>query len=112
MSIALKLGSIGFVNRRIIGNKILTRNSHVYVMQKKINSSYKFAYIISRVSYRNAPPPHSKATRIGAVAVGATMWWWVLWHLWHEPDHITGEFDYPNPKIWSNSELGIPKDDV
>jgi len=17
------------------------------------------------------------------------MWWWVIWHLWHEPDHIT-----------------------
>ncbi|KAH8236311.1 hypothetical protein KR032_000358 [Drosophila birchii] len=95
MSIALKLLSLrtsnGFIIRRIIGNKIFERNSHV-------------------VSYRNAPPPHSKSTRIGAVAVGATMWWWVLWHLWHEPDHITGEFDYPNPKIWSNSELGIPKD--
>ncbi|XP_017036409.1 NADH dehydrogenase [ubiquinone] 1 beta subcomplex subunit 2, mitochondrial-like [Drosophila kikkawai] len=97
MSIALKLvplkTSIGFINRRIIENNIFKRNSHV-------------------VSYRNAPPPHSKATRIGAVAVGATMWWWVLWHLWHEPDHITGEFDYPNPKTWSNSELGIPKDDL
>ncbi|KAH8244611.1 hypothetical protein KR038_007086 [Drosophila bunnanda] len=97
MGIVLKLGSLRnsilSVSRMTVGNKILKRNSHV-------------------VSYRNAPPPHSKATRIGAVTVGATMWWWVLWHLWHEPDHITGEFDYPNPKLWSNSELGIPKDDL
>ncbi|TMW47256.1 hypothetical protein DOY81_007662, partial [Sarcophaga bullata] len=41
------------------------------------------------VSYRVAPPPHSKATRIGAELVGAAMWWWVLWHLWHEYEHIT-----------------------
>ncbi|KAL7739564.1 hypothetical protein ACLKA6_008687 [Drosophila palustris] len=78
-----------------------------------INSSTK---IINRkshvVSYRSAPPPHSKATKIGAVVVGGAMWWWVIWHLWHEPDHITGEFDYPNPSKWTNAQLGIPRDDV
>ncbi|XP_030379939.1 uncharacterized protein LOC115628097 isoform X2 [Scaptodrosophila lebanonensis] len=27
------------------------------------------------VSYRVPPPPHSKATKVGAVAVGGAMWW-------------------------------------
>lgn len=54
-----------------------------------INIAYLEVYNIFRVSYRVAPPPHSKATRIGAELVGAAMWWWVLWHLWHEHEHIT-----------------------
>lgn len=59
-------------------------------------------------SYRVAPPPASKATRIGAEVVCAGMWWWILWHLWHESDHITGEFPYPEASEWTNKELGIP----
>ncbi|KAM7362213.1 NADH dehydrogenase [ubiquinone] 1 beta subcomplex subunit 2, mitochondrial-like [Cochliomyia hominivorax] len=59
------------------------------------------------VSYRIAPPPHSKSTKIGAELVGAVMWWWVLWHLWHEFEHITGEFPYPDSAKWTNKELGI-----
>ncbi|XP_032592922.1 NADH dehydrogenase [ubiquinone] 1 beta subcomplex subunit 2, mitochondrial-like [Drosophila grimshawi] len=88
----------------------------VLVTQRAIQVLNGNTNLISRqshvVSYRNAPPPHSKATKIGAVAVGAAMWWWVIWHLWHEPDHITGEFDYPDPLKWSNAQLGIPRDDA
>lgn len=40
-------------------------------------------------SYRTAAPPASKATLYTAEAVSAGMWWWVLWHLWHEYEHIT-----------------------
>ncbi|EDW03956.1 GH11528 [Drosophila grimshawi] len=72
--------------------KVISRKSHV-------------------VSYRNVPKAHSKATEIGAGVVGGAMWWWIMWHLWYEPDHITGEFNYPNPQKWSNAELGIPRDD-
>ncbi|XP_037922050.1 NADH dehydrogenase [ubiquinone] 1 beta subcomplex subunit 2, mitochondrial-like [Hermetia illucens] len=64
------------------------------------------------VSYRTAPPPHSKAVLVTAEVVGGLMWWWILWHLWHEPDHITGEFEYPDPSSWTNAELGIPPDDA
>lgn len=59
------------------------------------------------------------------------MWWWVMWHLFHEYQHITvgfvteitlklkliicfyfqGEFDYPDTSAWTNEELGIPPDD-
>lgn len=40
-------------------------------------------------SYRTAAPPASKATLYTAEAISAGMWWWVLWHLWHEYEHIT-----------------------
>uniref|UniRef100_A0A182QYZ7 NADH dehydrogenase [ubiquinone] 1 beta subcomplex subunit 2, mitochondrial n=1 Tax=Anopheles farauti TaxID=69004 RepID=A0A182QYZ7_9DIPT len=63
-------------------------------------------------SYRvNGPKPEMLA-RVGAQVAGGFMWWWVLWHLFHEYEHITGEFDYPDPSAWTNAELGIPADDL
>ncbi|XP_017471274.1 PREDICTED: uncharacterized protein LOC108362696 isoform X2 [Rhagoletis zephyria] len=41
------------------------------------------------VSYRVVPAKQSKITTVGAEVVGAAMWWWILWHLWHEHEHIT-----------------------
>uniref|UniRef100_A0A1L8E138 Putative nadh dehydrogenase ubiquinone 1 beta subcomplex subunit 2 mitochondrial n=1 Tax=Nyssomyia neivai TaxID=330878 RepID=A0A1L8E138_9DIPT len=61
-------------------------------------------------SYRTAGAPHPKAVVIGSHTIGAIMWWWILWHLWHEPEHLTGEFPYPDPSKWTNAELGIPPD--
>lgn len=60
------------------------------------------------LNYRCAPPPPSKhLVRMAEIAQGF-MWWWILWHLWTEPDHITGEFEYPDPSKWTDAELGIP----
>uniref|UniRef100_A0A7R9DMJ0 NADH dehydrogenase [ubiquinone] 1 beta subcomplex subunit 2, mitochondrial n=1 Tax=Timema poppense TaxID=170557 RepID=A0A7R9DMJ0_TIMPO len=62
-------------------------------------------------SYREpGPPPSKNIMRVTEVA-GGLMWWWVLWHLWHEYSHITGEFDYPDVSKWTDEELGIPPDD-
>ncbi|XP_018797115.1 PREDICTED: NADH dehydrogenase [ubiquinone] 1 beta subcomplex subunit 2, mitochondrial-like [Bactrocera latifrons] len=41
------------------------------------------------VSYREVPLKQSAITEVGAEIVGAAMWWWILWHLWHESEHIT-----------------------
>lgn len=49
--------------------------------------------------------------RYGAVVAGGIMWWWILWHLWHEPEHIYGEFPEPDASLWTDKELGIPPDD-
>ncbi|XP_034111935.1 NADH dehydrogenase [ubiquinone] 1 beta subcomplex subunit 2, mitochondrial-like [Drosophila albomicans] len=96
----------------MIGNMKTFRN--ILATGRAIQSLKCNTQVINRkshvVSYRSAPPPHSKATKIGAVVVGGTMWWWVIWHLWHEPDHITGEFDYPDAAKWTNIQLGIPRD--
>ena len=62
-------------------------------------------------SYRQAAPPAPAWNRYGAEMAGGLMWWWILWHLWHEPEHITGEFPYPDPSAWTNAELGIPPDE-
>ncbi|GLV42126.1 NADH dehydrogenase (ubiquinone) AGGG subunit [Carabus blaptoides fortunei] len=61
-------------------------------------------------AYRVGAPTHSKATLYAAEVAGAAMWWWILWHLWHEPEHITGEFEYPDPAKWTDAELGIPEE--
>merc|ERR1711874_373782 len=62
-------------------------------------------------TYRIAAPKSSKKTLFKAEMVGAVMWWWILYHLLTEPEHITGEFPYPDPSAWTNEELGIPADD-
>ncbi|XP_046738032.1 NADH dehydrogenase [ubiquinone] 1 beta subcomplex subunit 2, mitochondrial-like [Diprion similis] len=58
-----------------------------------------------------APTPHKKIT-ISTEVVAGIAWWWILWHLWHDYEHITGEFEYPDPSKWTDEELGIPPDDV
>ncbi|CAL4145898.1 unnamed protein product, partial [Meganyctiphanes norvegica] len=62
-------------------------------------------------TYRISAPQASKKTLFKAEMVGAVMWWWIIYHLLTEPEHITGEFPYPNPSAWTNEELGIPADD-
>uniref|UniRef100_A0A1Q3EV30 Putative mitochondrial nadh-ubiquinone oxidoreductase aggg subunit n=1 Tax=Culex tarsalis TaxID=7177 RepID=A0A1Q3EV30_CULTA len=64
------------------------------------------------VSYRMNGPKPDMLARVGAQVAGGLMWWWVLWHLFHEYEHITGEFEYPDPSQWTNAELGIPPDDL
>ncbi|XP_072123825.1 NADH dehydrogenase [ubiquinone] 1 beta subcomplex subunit 2, mitochondrial [Mobula birostris] len=36
------------------------------------------------------------------------MWFWILWHLWHDADAVIGHFPYPDPSEWTDEELGIP----
>ncbi|KFB54004.1 AGAP002630-PA-like protein [Anopheles sinensis] len=40
-------------------------------------------------SYRVNGPKPELASRLGAQIAGGFMWWWVLWHLFHEYEHIT-----------------------
>ncbi len=78
-------------------------------------------------------PPKSNHTL--ATAVMALTWWWMLFHFFSEPGHVLvsifpiprtplsslllhalnfpqGEFLVPDPKEWTDEELGIPPDDV
>ncbi|KAH0947804.1 hypothetical protein HN011_007807 [Eciton burchellii] len=57
-------------------------------------------------------PPKNKNWIFGAELVGGFLWWWILWHLWHDFGHIVGEFPYPDSSKWTDEELGIPPDDV
>ncbi|XP_023019194.2 uncharacterized protein [Leptinotarsa decemlineata] len=59
-------------------------------------------------NYRVGPPPPPKFIQVGAEIIQGFAWWWVLWHLWTEPGHIFGEFEYPDPSKWTDEELGIP----
>ncbi|PAA74470.1 hypothetical protein BOX15_Mlig031936g2, partial [Macrostomum lignano] len=39
---------------------------------------------------------------------GAFMWFYVLYHTYHYPQYVIGHPDYPNPRKWTDAELGIP----
>merc|ERR1712050_126529 len=62
--------------------------------------------------YRTLAKPKSANHVKKAEFVGALAWWWVLWHLWTEPSHLVGHFEYPDPSKWTDAELGIPPDDL
>ncbi|XP_045603583.1 NADH dehydrogenase [ubiquinone] 1 beta subcomplex subunit 2, mitochondrial [Procambarus clarkii] len=60
--------------------------------------------------YRTAPEAPQKITVMKAELLGAFMWWWIIYHLITEPEHLTGEFPYPDVSKWTDAELGIPPD--
>ncbi|CAH1987854.1 unnamed protein product [Acanthoscelides obtectus] len=58
-------------------------------------------------NYRKGAPPASENLIMIAAVVQGIAWWWMLWHLWTEPGHVFGQFDYPDPSKWTDKELGI-----
>ena len=36
------------------------------------------------------------------------MWYWIIYHVLSEPEHIYGHWIPPDPKSFTNAELGIP----
>lgn len=62
-------------------------------------------------NYRKGAPSAGKNVERMSVGIMALMWWWILWHLFTEYGHITGEFKYPKASEWTDEELGIPPDD-
>jgi len=43
--------------------------------------------VSSEMHYRKLPP-ENKNWIFGAELVGGFLWWWILWHLWHDFGHI------------------------
>ena len=91
-----------------------------------------FSYV-----YRDVPMA-MKRDIIGAEVLGGFMWWWIFWHAWHYWGHIVvskiqilwyfvrkylvlthwtlpcfiqGEYEYPDPLLWTDEELGIPPEE-
>ncbi|KAI4469853.1 nadh-ubiquinone oxidoreductase aggg subunit [Holotrichia oblita] len=62
--------------------------------------------------YRKLGPPPTKTIEFLATVAQGTTWWWIMWHVFTEYQHVTGEWEYPTASIWSDKELGVPPDDV
>ncbi|XP_027626322.1 NADH dehydrogenase [ubiquinone] 1 beta subcomplex subunit 2, mitochondrial [Tupaia chinensis] len=60
--------------------------------------------------YRQFPQLTRYQVILGEVFSG-TMWFWILWRLWHDSDAVLGHFPYPDPSQWTDEELGILPDD-
>ncbi|XP_053321283.1 NADH dehydrogenase [ubiquinone] 1 beta subcomplex subunit 2, mitochondrial [Spea bombifrons] len=56
-------------------------------------------------------PELTKSQSRQAEFLSGFMWFWILWHLWHDVDAVLGHFEYPDPSKWTDEELGIPSED-
>ncbi|NP_001080258.1 NADH:ubiquinone oxidoreductase subunit B2 S homeolog [Xenopus laevis] len=56
--------------------------------------------------YRQFPELTKQQSRQAEILSGF-MWFWILWHLWHDTDAVLGHFPYPKPSEWTDEELGI-----
>ncbi|XP_068631338.1 NADH dehydrogenase [ubiquinone] 1 beta subcomplex subunit 2, mitochondrial-like [Battus philenor] len=61
-------------------------------------------------TYRMPPPLPSKRATYLAEGLGGLCWYWILYHLATEPEHVYGEWPYIDPSTYCDLELGIPPD--
>ncbi|XP_026003285.1 NADH dehydrogenase [ubiquinone] 1 beta subcomplex subunit 2, mitochondrial isoform X2 [Astatotilapia calliptera] len=56
-------------------------------------------------------PQLTKKQKFESELISGVMWFWILWHCWHDPDAVLGHFPWPDASEWTDEELGIPPDD-
>ncbi|KAF7229307.1 NADH dehydrogenase [ubiquinone] 1 beta subcomplex subunit 2, mitochondrial [Nothobranchius furzeri] len=56
-------------------------------------------------------PQLTKRQKYEAEFISGAMWFWILWHSWHDPDAVLGHFPWPDASKWTDEELGIPSDE-
>ncbi|XP_031714896.1 NADH dehydrogenase [ubiquinone] 1 beta subcomplex subunit 2, mitochondrial [Anarrhichthys ocellatus] len=56
-------------------------------------------------------PQITKKQKFESELLSGAMWFWILWHCWHDPDAVLGHFPWPDSSAWTDEELGIPADD-
>uniref|UniRef100_A0A3B4Y1U5 NADH dehydrogenase [ubiquinone] 1 beta subcomplex subunit 2, mitochondrial n=1 Tax=Seriola lalandi dorsalis TaxID=1841481 RepID=A0A3B4Y1U5_SERLL len=67
-------------------------------------------YYLRLPQYRQYPQL-TKSQKFQSELISGAMWFWILWHCWHDPDAILGHFPWPDASEWTDEELGIPPDD-
>ncbi|XP_066525119.1 NADH dehydrogenase [ubiquinone] 1 beta subcomplex subunit 2, mitochondrial [Hoplias malabaricus] len=63
------------------------------------------------VAQYRQPPQLTKRQQFQAELLSGAMWFWILWHTWHDSDAVLGHFPWPDTSAWTDEELGIPPDD-
>jgi len=58
--------------------------------------------------YRRVAAPESKPCDWQMTAFASFMWYWIFYHIFTEPEHLTGHWIPPDPGSFTNAELGIP----
>ncbi|KAM9467975.1 NADH dehydrogenase [ubiquinone] 1 beta subcomplex subunit 2, mitochondrial [Clarias gariepinus] len=63
------------------------------------------------VAQYRQPPQTTKQQWFRSELLSGFMWFWILWHFWHDSDAVLGHFPWPDTDAWTDEELGIPSDD-
>ncbi|XP_026853149.1 NADH dehydrogenase [ubiquinone] 1 beta subcomplex subunit 2, mitochondrial [Electrophorus electricus] len=62
------------------------------------------------VAQYRQPPQITKNQKFQSELLSGAMWFWILWHMWHDLDAVLGHFPWPDTSAWTDEELGIPPD--
>ncbi|THK32865.1 NADH dehydrogenase [ubiquinone] 1 beta subcomplex subunit 2, mitochondrial [Diachasma alloeum] len=89
----------------------MIKNVTAFASQTRAPMKTQVRHSGGAVMYRDVLEP-ARCKVYLAEFFGGIMWWWILWHMWHDWGHIVGEFPYPEPEKWTDEELGIPPDDA
>lgn len=83
--------------------------SKLFQFLKLNNGNFKQSIRCSSDSWRYRSAERSdESCVIGAEIVQGITWWWILWHCWTDWGQLVGHYDYPDPRKWTDAELGIP----
>ncbi|XP_053572234.1 NADH dehydrogenase [ubiquinone] 1 beta subcomplex subunit 2, mitochondrial [Bombina bombina] len=97
MSSLVRLGGVLRAGSRLLGGAVRKRPG--------VRNAGGGVHIEPR--YRQFPEL-TKNQVLQAEILSGFMWFWILWHLWHDSDAVLGHFPYPDPSEWTDEELGIP----
>ncbi|XP_046729167.1 NADH dehydrogenase [ubiquinone] 1 beta subcomplex subunit 2, mitochondrial [Silurus meridionalis] len=86
------------------GARLITRGPQHSVTRKAGGGPHIVA------QYRQ-PPQLTKRQHFRAELLSGFMWFWIMWHFWHDSDAVLGHFPWPDTNVWTDQELGIPPDD-
>jgi len=59
-------------------------------------------------TYRRIHPLDSKADIVQVTSFMSFMWYWIFYKCLTEPEHLYGHWIPPNPREFTDAELGIP----
>ncbi|XP_003700433.1 NADH dehydrogenase (ubiquinone) 1 beta subcomplex, 2, 8kDa [Megachile rotundata] len=93
---------------------LLSRSASILKTACQLNRQKNIAGNLQQVRnkwcYRTVPE-RSLTWEIAAEVAAGLAWFWVLHSFYYHSEHFLGEFDYPDPKDWTDEELGILPED-
>ena len=80
--------------------------------KSSLNNLIAIFFCFFSAHYRQRPGYDGQKAHNWKLIAMTFLWWWVFYGIWTDPGHVFGhtQFQPPDPRKWSDTELGIPQD--